>query len=102
VDFQGLAFRFSVWDGGERDDVLARAWASWSQAAKIMTTSSYKNLSHSRWDCKYHIVFIPECRKKEQYGKIQNYLGGIVPRADRAEKLQDTGRPYDTRTMFIS
>jgi putative transposase len=35
-----------------------------------MTTSSYESLSHSKWDCKYHLVFIPKCRKKELYGKI--------------------------------
>lgn len=40
-----------------------------------MTTSSYESLSHSRWDCKYHIVFIPKGRKKELYGKIRKFLG---------------------------
>lgn len=42
-----------------------------------MTTSSYESLSHSKWDCKYHIVFIPKCRKKELYGKIRKYLGPL-------------------------
>lgn len=42
-----------------------------------MTTSSYQSLSHSKWDCKYHIVFIPKCRKKELYGKIRGYLGPL-------------------------
>ncbi len=39
-----------------------------------MTTSSYENLSHSRWDCKYHVVLIPKCRKKEIYGEIREFL----------------------------
>ena len=39
------------------------------------TTSSYESLSHSKWDCKYHIVFIPKCRKRELYGKIRTFLG---------------------------
>ena len=42
-----------------------------------MTTSSFKSLSHSRWDCKYHVVFIPKCRKKALYGKIRKFLGPI-------------------------
>jgi len=34
-----------------------------------MTTSSYESLRHSKWACKYHVVFIPEGRKKALYGK---------------------------------
>ncbi|WP_250310729.1 MULTISPECIES: IS200/IS605 family transposase [Rickettsieae] len=40
-----------------------------------MTT--YESLNHSKWDCKYHIVFIPKCRKKELYGKVRKYLGNV-------------------------
>ena len=36
--------------------------------------SVFKSLAHSRWDCKYHVVFIPKGRKKELYGKIREYL----------------------------
>ena len=39
---------------------------------------SYESLSHSRWDCKYHIVFIPKGRKKELYGKIRKFLGPVL------------------------
>ena len=42
-----------------------------------MTTPSYESLSHSKWDCRYHIVFIPKCRKKELYGKIRKFLGPV-------------------------
>lgn len=31
--------------------------------------SGYQSLSHSRWDCKYHVVFIPKRRKKVLYGQ---------------------------------
>ena len=37
----------------------------------------YQSLSHSSWDCKYHVVFIPKCRKKAIYGKIRESLGPI-------------------------
>ena len=29
-----------------------------------------RSLSHTRWKCQYHIVFIPKYRKKILYGKI--------------------------------
>ena len=44
---------------------------------KYMTTSSYESLSHSKWDCKYHIVFVPKHRKKVLYGKIRKFLGPL-------------------------
>lgn len=37
----------------------------------------YQSLSHARWDCKYHIVFIPKCRKKMIYGALRKHLGEI-------------------------
>jgi len=42
-----------------------------------MTVSSYESLSHSKWDCKYHVVFIPKNRKKVLYGKIRKFLGPV-------------------------
>lgn len=42
-----------------------------------MNVSSYESLNHSKWDCKYHLVFVPKCRKKVLYGKIRAYLGPI-------------------------
>ena len=37
--------------------------------------SAFESLSHSRWDCKYHVVFVPKCRKKALYGKIRKFYG---------------------------
>ena len=34
----------------------------------------FESLSHSKWDCKYHIVFVPKFRKKVLYGKIRQFL----------------------------
>ena len=39
--------------------------------------TSCESLSHSRWDCKYHVVFIPKCRKKTLYRKVRTYLGNV-------------------------
>ncbi len=35
----------------------------------------YKSLAHTKWDCKYHVVFIPKYRKKVIYGDLRNHLG---------------------------
>ena len=42
-----------------------------------MTLTSYESLSHSKWDCKYHLVFVPKNRKRVLYGKIRRYLGQV-------------------------
>ncbi len=39
--------------------------------------ADYKSLSHTRWDCKYHIVFIPKKRQKVIYGSLRKFLGEI-------------------------
>ena len=36
------------------------------------------SLSHTSWNCKYHIVFAPKCRRKVIYGKIRVGIGKIL------------------------
>jgi hypothetical protein len=35
-----------------------------SSTKEAIAMSTYESLSHSKWDCKYHVVFVPKCRKK--------------------------------------
>ena len=37
----------------------------------------FESLSHTTWDCKYHIVFIPKCRRKVLYGQLRVHLGDV-------------------------
>ena len=37
-----------------------------------------QSLSHVRWKCQYHIVFIPKYRKKVLYGKLRNDVREII------------------------
>jgi len=37
----------------------------------------YRSLSHSKWDCKYHVVFIPKKRRKALFGQARRHLGEI-------------------------
>lgn len=39
--------------------------------------SEYHSLSHSKWDCKYHVVFIPKKRRKVFFGEIRKQIGPI-------------------------
>jgi len=36
-----------------------------------------ESLSHTKWDCKYHIVFIPKCRRKTPYQQLRRHLGEV-------------------------
>jgi len=37
----------------------------------------YESLKHTRWECKYHIVFIPKCRRKKLYEQLRQHLGEV-------------------------
>ena len=37
----------------------------------------YESLSHSKWECKYHVVLIPKCRRKVLYGTLRKHLGEV-------------------------
>ena len=37
-----------------------------------------KSLSHTKWKCQYHIVFIPKYRKKILYGRVRNDVREII------------------------
>ena len=39
-----------------------------------------QNLSHTVWECKYHIVWVPKKRRKIVYGKLRKELGTILRR----------------------
>ncbi len=38
----------------------------------------WKTLSHVKWDCKYHVVFVPKYRRKVMYGRLRAGVGGIL------------------------
>ena len=39
-----------------------------------------ESLSHSKWECKYHVVFIPKRRRKTLYTALRKYLGELFHR----------------------
>jgi putative transposase len=40
--------------------------------------NSPESLSHTKWECKYHIIWIPKYRKKSHYKELRQYLGSIL------------------------
>ena len=48
----------------------------------------YKSLTHTRWDCKYHVVFIPKCRQKIIYGQLRKELGNVFHELARRRKVE--------------
>jgi len=38
---------------------------------------TYESLKHTTWECKYHVVFIPKCRRKVLYQGIRQELGMV-------------------------
>lgn len=41
-------------------------------------TNDNRSLSHTKWNCKYHIVFAPKYRRQEIYGRIKADIGKIL------------------------
>ena len=39
---------------------------------------NWQSMSHVRWECKYHVVFIPKYRHKVFYGKVRGRIGAIL------------------------
>ncbi len=40
--------------------------------------NDWKSLSHVRWDCKFHLVFISKYRQRKIYGEVRDKIGGII------------------------
>ena len=38
----------------------------------------YESLSHTKWECKYHVVFIPKRRRKALYQHLRQHLGEVL------------------------
>src|SRR6516225_3777738 len=58
----------------------------------------YESLSHSKWECKYHVVFIPKCRRKTLYGEFEAASRGGIPQIGNAEGVQGRRGAFDARS----
>src|ERR1019366_3793865 len=61
-----------------------------------------ESLSHTKWECKYHVVFIPKCRRKTLYGELRRHLGEVFRKlAEQKESRIEEGHlmPDHVRMM---
>ena len=48
----------------------------------------YQSLAHSKWDCKYHVVFVPKRRRKAIFGNVRRQLGPIFHALAKQKECQ--------------
>lgn len=65
---------------------------------------TYETLSHSKWECKYHVVFVPKKRKKQLYGAVRKFLGRVFHELaeQRGSKIIRGNMVQDHVHMLIS
>ena len=66
--------------------------------------TDYSSLSHTKWLCKYHVVFIPKYRKKRIFGQIRNHFGQALRKLaeQRESRIEEGHLMSDHVHMMIS
>lgn len=64
----------------------------------------YESLSHTKWECKYHVIFIPKYRRKTLYGQLRAHLGEVFRRlaVQRESRIEEGHLMSDHVHMMIS
>jgi putative transposase len=64
----------------------------------------YESLSHTKWECKYHVIFIPKYRRKALYGQLRAHLGEVFGRlaVQRERRIEEWHLMSDHVHMMIS
>ena len=64
----------------------------------------FESLSHSKWECKYHVVFIPKYRRRVLYGQLRSHLGEVFHRLARQKesRIEEGHLMSDHVHMLIS
>ena len=50
--------------------------------------NSYETLKHTKWECKYHVVFIPKYRRKSLFSQLRKELGSVFKRLAHQKESQ--------------
>ena len=63
-----------------------------------------ESLSHTKWECKYHIVYIPKYRKKALYGALRQQLGEVLKQLamQRESRIEEGHLMRDPVHMLVS
>jgi len=64
----------------------------------------YESLSHSKRECKYHVIFIPKCRRKTLYAGLRPHLGEVFRRLaeQKQSRIEEGHLMPDHVHMMIS
>ena len=64
----------------------------------------YERLSHTKWECKYHVVFIPKGRGKTLFGQLLQHLGEVFHKlaAQKESRIEEGHLRPDHVHMLIS
>ena len=64
----------------------------------------YESLSHTKWECKYHVVFIPKYRRKILYGELRQHLGEVFRKLalQKESRIEEGHLMLDHVHMMIS
>ena len=65
---------------------------------------TFESLSHSVWECKYHVVFIPKCRRRTLYGTLRPHLGEVFRKlaAQKESRVEEGHLLADHVHMLIA
>lgn len=66
--------------------------------------NDYESLKHTRWECKYHVVFIPKFRKKPIFGVLRKELGAVFKElaSQKETKIEEGHLMADHVHMMLS
>ena len=64
----------------------------------------YESLSHTKWECKYHVIFIPTYRRRVLYGQLRSHLGEVFRRlaVQRESRIEEGHLMSDHVHMMIA
>ena len=64
----------------------------------------YEGLNHTKWECKYHVVFIPKYRRKVLYGALRQHLGDVFRKLalQKETRIEEGHLMLDHVHMMIS
>ena len=64
----------------------------------------YESLNHTKWECKYHVVFIPKCRRKTLYLELRKHLGEVFRKlaTQKESKIEEGHLLRDHVHMMIA
>jgi putative transposase len=64
----------------------------------------YESLSHTKWECKYHVIFIPKYRRRVLYGQLRRHLGEVFRKlaAQKESRIEEGHLMADHVHMMIA